>query len=105
MLVRAKETCFVGGARRRQGQVFEYDGKVEGPIEPADGSAPPPQKKAKEEDGPTRKEIMAQLDAAGVEYGSNDNKASLLALLNDAREKAAPASSGAPDKSLGEVSE
>lgn len=27
MLVRAKEACFIGGYRHRQGEVFEYEGK------------------------------------------------------------------------------
>lgn len=99
MLVRAKEICFIGGARRRKGAVFEFDGTPSGPIEAAGGKAvdvPTP----KADDGPTRKELMAQLEAAGVKYGSNDNKDALQALLNEARKEAAPASSGAPDKSL-----
>lgn len=100
MQVRAKETCFIGGARRREGEVFEFDGTPSGPLEAADGSKPQSQpQEAKKDDGPTRKELMAQLEAAGVKYGSNDNKDALQALLNEARKEAAPASSGAPDKS------
>lgn len=101
MQVRAKEACFIGGARRRKGEVFEYGGTPSGPIEAADGSQPAPKEKEKAKDeGPTRKEIMAQLEAAGVKYGNNDNKDALLALLNAARKEAAPASSDAPDKSV-----
>lgn len=98
MQVRAKETCFIDGTRRRKGDVFEYDGTPGGPIEAADGNKSQPQE-TKRDEGPTRKEIMAQLDQAGVKYGTNDNKDALQALLDQARREAAPASSGAPDKS------
>lgn len=44
-----------------------------------------PQQKAIVDLGPTRKEIMAQLDAAGVKYKSTESKAALQALLDQVK--------------------
>lgn len=102
MLVEAKEMCFIDGHRRRPGARFEY-ASPEGEQLPkclvAVGGSKPAQDKTRRDDGPTRKELMAQLDAAGVDYGSNDNKDALQALLSENQRKFAPGSSTAPDKS------
>lgn len=97
MQVRAKVTCFIGGARRKAGAVFEYNGEAEGPIEAVD--APAEIKPEAEVPEPTRSELKARLDQAGVKYGANDNKETLSKLLAEATAEIAPASSGVPSKS------
>lgn len=102
MKLRATERIFVEGALREEGEVFEakrrwkYTELVGGGED-----AKPAGKNASligSETGPTRKEIMAQLDLAGVQYKGNASKAELEDLLAATRKTIAPASSGAPSK-------
>jgi hypothetical protein len=102
MLVEAKDMCFIGGHRRRPGTRFEL-ALPEGEDLPKClfivGGDKREDRQTKREEGPTRKELMLQLEAAGVKYGTNDNKDALQALLNEATKAAAPGASGASDKS------
>jgi hypothetical protein len=99
MLVRAKEACFIDGYRRRAGAEFDYKGTpLPAHLVPV-GGTPPAAATAPDKEGPTKKELQAQLDAAGVKYAVNDTKDELVAALNAAKAKAAPAAATAPDKS------
>ena len=106
MRVIAKEACFVGGSRRRPGQEFDYTGdpkRLSKACVPLGGkTAAPHKEEEKKHDAkvPTKAEIKVQLAQAGVEFDSTLNHAGLMALLEETIKKIAPASSGAPDKSL-----
>ena len=101
MKVRALADCFIGGSRRKKGTVFDVaESEVTGPIEKLEDDKPVQPVKTPDDTGPTKNDIIAQLEAAGVKFNVNDNKATLKALLDEAVKVAAPASSGAPDKSL-----
>jgi hypothetical protein len=100
VIVKALETVFVEGSRRKKGEVFEYSGKLGPALEVVEGDAAPTVEiEAEKKEGPTKKELQSQLDAAGIKYGRNDNKETLTSLLNEAKAKFAPAASQVPDKS------
>jgi len=98
MKVRALKTCFVDGSLRKAGAVFEYLGEPDTTLECAETTAPVVVSSPPAHEGPTKKELQAQLEAAGVKYAVNDIKDELIAALNAAKAKAAPAASTAPDK-------
>ena len=98
MRVIAKETGFYGGKLRRPMEEFEFTGEKLGKWMIPVGEVK--KDEAKKDDEPTRKEIMIQLESAGVEFKPTMNKPELLALLEETLKKLNPAGSGAPDKSL-----
>lgn len=93
MLVKALIDIFVEGSRRKAGVTFEYSGKVTDAMQVIEGELPKPV--AVESDVPelTRRELMAQLDQAGIKYAANDNKEKLLSLLGGVKAEIAPAMS------------
>lgn len=96
MRVIAKEEGFYKGVLVKPMEEFEFDGEKCGKwFVPVDGDTEeePTTPTQDTEEEPTRKEIMVQLDQAGVKYLANDNKATLLELLKDAVNKVSP---GAP---------
>lgn len=121
MLVRSTEMVFTGGCRLRVDPVtgltppFEYtlrDGRelpkhlvpaegegkverVEKPTKPP-GQAAAPVKKSE----PTKRELMAQLSAAGIKFKATLGAKELQSLLDAEKKKAAPAASSAPLKEL-----
>lgn len=117
MLVRSKEMVFRDGRRFRVNpatgltEAFEVpDGsKLSKHFVPAEGAekvervvksfTPPGQAsaptKAKE---PSKRELMAQLSAAGVKYNATLSSKALQDLLNAEKKKIAPASVAAPSK-------
>jgi hypothetical protein len=98
MLVKAKETVFVGGSRRKAGAIFEYSGEITPQLELVKADAPIEVKAATETPELTRNEIKLQLDQAGIKYATNDTKDTLLSLLNGAKSEVAPAATSAPSK-------
>lgn len=100
MKVIATEAGFYGGQLRQPMEEFEFKGKKPGKWMAEVGKEDPKPEDDKEEDkGPTRKEIMTQLAAAGVQFKETMNKADLLVLLEETVKRLNPAGSGAPDKS------
>lgn len=102
MKVIATENGFYKGRLVKAMEEFEFTGKKLGKWMAPAGSVEEKGKaeeKGKDE-GPTRKEIMTQLEAAGVEFKPSMNKPELMALLEETLKKLNPAGSDAPDKSL-----
>jgi hypothetical protein len=103
MKVRAKETGFYKGHRQREGSVFEFTGEKLGkwmvPLDNADVTDTKDET-GKDATGPTTKEIKVLLEKAGISYNARASKSELQELLADVTKQSAPASSGAPDKSL-----
>ena len=120
MLVRSNTMVFHGGRRIRVNPETNLTEPFEIAIEegkplpkhltPADGSAPA-RAVAKPVPGqanapavsvrPSKKEIMAQLSAAGIKYNATQTADALFALLTKAKKAAAPAASTAPSKDSG----
>lgn len=107
MRVMAKEMCFIEGARRRPMEEFDYKGNLKRLSKSCvvvGLTANDDQGESVDDDegdvGLTANEIRAQLVAAGVQFQARANKAELIALLEETIRVNAPASSGAPDKSL-----
>jgi len=95
MKVVAIETGFYGGKRLYPGDKFEFTGEKCGKwFVPVDKKAPATED-AVTGDGPTRKELMVQLEQAGVPFKQTMNKAELLGLLKSTIESYAPGSSTA----------
>ena len=99
MKVIATESGFYGGALRKPMEEFEFRGKKPGKWMVPVGERQVEEIK-EEEKGMTRKEIMAQLSAAGVKFETDSNKATLQDLFDKTMKKLNPAGSDAPDKSL-----
>ena len=98
MEVVAIQPCFVQGGFRNTGDRFDYTGKLfKGQLPKslvrADGKEIVKESVKVNDEGPTRKEIMAQLDLAGVEYKQAMNREELLSLLGDVVKKVSPGSS------------
>jgi hypothetical protein len=106
MKVIAKEEGFYGGSLIKPMTEFEFNGEKPGKWMVPVGSKESVVKPAEniEDNGPTRKEIMAQLEQAGVSFKPNMSKAELLDLLKSVIEKYAPGSSTA-DKDIAERTE
>lgn len=98
MRVIAKESGFYGGKLRKAMEEFEFKGTKLGKWMAPVGTVE--EKEKSKDEGPTRKEIMTQLEAAGIEFKPTMNKPELLALLEETMKKLNPAGSDAPDKSL-----
>ena len=107
MKVIATEKGYYKGDLIKPMQEFEFTGKKCGKwFVPVDQAKPETKTETKSttDEGPTAKEIKAQLEAAGVPFKGNASKVELLALLKETVEKASP---GAPtaDKDLGDKTE
>jgi len=75
MKVIATETGFYNKRRIYPGEVFEFAGEKCGKwFAPVDSVAAKGKDEVKNDDGPTRKEMMVQLDQDGVKYDKNMNK-------------------------------
>lgn len=81
MIVKTKEVCFVDGHRRRAGDVFEYNGKLNDKLkdrfEVVEGDAP----KVPEID---IEEVRKRLGDYGVKFAPATGIKKLLVLLADA---------------------
>jgi len=96
MKVIATETGFYNKRRIYPGEVFEFAGEKCGKwFAPVDSVAAKGKDEVKNDDGPTRKEMMVQLDQAGVKYDKNMNKADLLELLKATVQSYLPGASAA----------
>lgn len=121
MLVRSKEMVFREGRRFRVNpatgltDAFNVEvpegGKLSKHFVPAEGAdkvekvvkaaIPPGQASAPEKKGaPTKKQIMAELSAAGISFKATLSAVELQAILDKAKKKAAPAAAPAPAKEL-----
>jgi hypothetical protein len=103
MLVKAKETLFIDGSRRKAGAVFEYSGEMTDLLEVVDAVKPAITTQDTNElaepdtSSITKKELQRELDAAGVKYKFTDNKETLMSLLAEVKTKVV-GFAGAPSK-------
>lgn len=103
MKVIITKECFLGGAIRKVGSPYvlpegmKFNPKI---MKEFGAEEESPETEEESPETVTKKEIMAQLDIAGIEYKTTQNKTELQALLDETKRQVAPASSGAPDKSL-----
>lgn len=96
MLVKALETCFVEGSRRKAGAVFDYSGELTPLLEAVEGETVTVEKVEAPE--LNRRELMQALSIAGIKFAVTDNKEKMAALLAEAKAKAAPAATQVPSK-------
>ena len=96
MIVRFTKACFMDGAIRPAGTTYPLPkGKRFNPkIMVADKDEPkeepaPKVRNSQWDEGPTRKELMAQLDLAGIKYKPTGNKAYFQGLLDEVKPAAA----------------
>jgi hypothetical protein len=100
MKVRFTKDCFMDSAIRPAGSTYNLPARVKfnpkimvlAPMEDPDEVVAKP---VAWDEGPTKKEMMAQLDAAGIKYKPMGNKAYLKGLLDEAQP---PGTSQAPSK-------
>ena len=84
MLVKATKHCFVGGARRHPGDVFDYKGPLGKYLESAAGEQPAPVE-AKPEI--TDAELRVKLGELGVKVAPATGRKKMLELLAESEGK------------------
>lgn len=84
MIVKATKPCFVGGARRHPGDVFDYKGPLGKYLESAAGEQPAPVE-AKPEI--TDAELRVKLGELGVKVAPATGRKKMLELLAEAEGK------------------
>lgn len=86
-LVRAKETVFYDGHRRRAGDVFEFNGKIEGNKAIELVAETEVKEEVKEPVKPTIEQLREKLNGYGVKFGPNTSYDKLAALVAEAEGK------------------
>lgn len=87
MLVRAEEVCFIGGSRRRVGDVFEYSGKPAKFLTVMDAVTEPVSKQDHPEEDDTdldNAQLRVRLGEYGVKVAPNTSRTKMLIMLAEA---------------------
>lgn len=82
MIVKAKQTVFYNGTRRRPGEVFEFNGKLSDAVELVSGDEKP-----KAVEGPTIEQLREKLSLYGVKFHPNTGEKKLLEMIAEAEGK------------------
>ncbi len=93
MKVKVSKTCFVGGALRKEGTVFNYEGKPNKYLVPVGGPALP----VAVAEELTKEDLRAKLAEYGVKTAPQTSREKLLKLLSESEGESAPEESNDTD--------
>lgn len=88
MIVKAKETCFIDGHRRREGAVFEFKGtKLPKCVEAVDGTVEDLPKTDKHYDDDEIGKLRVKLAERGIKVPPRTGKARMIEMLAEVEGK------------------